>query len=40
MYLVDNLLIIAVPLIIIIVNFISKTILRVMTRIEKRQSKP
>ena len=40
MYLLDNILIIAVPLIIIIINFISKTILRVMTRFEKRQSKP
>ena len=36
MYLVDNVLIIAVPLIIISVNFISKTILRIMTRFEKR----
>ena len=40
MYVVDNVLIIAVPLIIISVNFISKTILRHMTRFEKRQSKP
>lgn len=36
----DNFLIIFVPLIIIIVNFISKTILRLMTKFEKRQSKP
>lgn len=32
--------ILGIPLIIILVNFISKTILRKMTKFEKRQSKP
>lgn len=39
-YIVDNIIIIVVPLTIIVVNFISKTILRLMTKFEKRQSKP
>lgn len=40
MFVLDNVMIILVPLVIIVVNFISKTILRRMTRFEKRQSKP
>ena len=39
-YVVDNLMIILVPLIIIIINFISKTILRLMTKFERSQSRP
>jgi len=39
-YILDNVMIILVPLVIILVNFISKTILRRMTKFEKRQSKP
>lgn len=39
-YILDNIIILVVPLTIIIVNFISKTILRRMTKFEKRQSKP
>lgn len=39
-YILDNVMIIVVPLVIIVVNFISKTILRRMTKFEKRQSKP
>ena len=35
-YIFDNAMNIMIPLIIIVVNFISKTILRVMTRFEKR----
>ena len=36
LYIVDNLMIMVIPLVIIIVNFISKTILRKMTKYEKR----
>ena len=39
-YILDNVMIIMVPLVIIVVNFISKNILRRITRFEKRQSKP
>ena len=35
-YVMDNFVIIAVPLVIIVVNFISKTILRRITKFEKR----
>ena len=35
-YILDNVMIILVPLVIIVVNFISKTILRRMTKFEKR----
>ena len=39
-YILDNIMIILVPFIIIVINFISKRILMRMTRFEKRQSKP
>lgn len=39
-YLIHNISDILVPLIIIVINYISKTILRIMTKFEKRQSKP
>jgi len=39
MYLLSNTLVFAVPAIIIFLNFISKTILRIMSRFEKRQTK-
>jgi len=35
-YVLDKAMVILVPLIIIVVNFISKTILRMMTKFEKR----
>ena len=39
-YILENLMLVSVPLVIIALNFISKTILRRMTKFEKRQSKP
>ena len=39
LYLLSNALVYAVPMIILLVNFFSKTILRLMSRLEKRQTR-